>query len=324
MEKFDVQSLINETEFSINEKTAFIPHGFVSHYTSPTGLVGIMESKKLRFTEYSCLNDEKEGRLIFDLCEDCVKRGYDQKFKIRIKERIVYDKAKENVASKLGVVGEKRYLWLTNSYKYFIGCFSTDQDNLSMWNYYTKTPNSVGYNIIFRAEEIWHNINKSDLTQEYNVNPSIYKVIYDEDKQLEIIQILVDATYEIWNKMPEDIDRRQAIDWLFDKLEELRFIFKHKAFAQEKEIRIVLKILTTDYHSMLLYDNGKEKIKLRQINGVFAPYMDYPFWKETVAEGVVVSPTLKDQQAKNSVHILAQKYGFNHFDIKSSEIPLKY
>ena len=56
---------INNTELS---NYLSVENRNIYHYTSPTGLNGIVSYHTLRFTDRNFLNDYSEGRYVIDLC----------------------------------------------------------------------------------------------------------------------------------------------------------------------------------------------------------------------------------------------------------------
>ena len=70
----------------LNEATDYIPSGLLCHYTSLSGLKGIMSSKKLWFSDSACLNDKTEGKYIYDVLKDCL---FDIKNKKSVQRRTI-------------------------------------------------------------------------------------------------------------------------------------------------------------------------------------------------------------------------------------------
>lgn len=132
------------------------------HYTSPEALIKILENKSLRFTDYRFLNDKTEGTYIYDVINSLDLSVYDEGF----------IKAIENLKKRRFTASEIASEWLSHisnedtykidtPYFYFICSFSTDCNNLSMWNYYTKTVSGVGYNIVLYTKDLQENFSKS-------------------------------------------------------------------------------------------------------------------------------------------------------------------
>lgn len=134
------------------------------------------------------------------------------------------------------------------SYEYlkhrsFIISFSTAGDELTLWNYYTKNENSVGYNIAFDTKELMRKIKIKKLVLDNDTNvcyPGIMdvnfhhgKVIYNEHEQCEIMKKEIEkfAGYFVSND-----DFCQYL--LVEKYCGLA-IFKSSYFKHEQEYRLV-------------------------------------------------------------------------------------
>lgn len=105
----------------------------IFHYTSIGGLQGILENKKIRFTNIRYMNDKDE--LLAGL---------------------------ESVLKESDISGEKadnlRTAFQAEERQTFVCCFSIEEDSLPMWNYYTKETNSQGYNIEFLDKKLVESI----------------------------------------------------------------------------------------------------------------------------------------------------------------------
>lgn len=83
--------LVDLCKLSNNIKyTDFFPQKSVDiyHYTSPTGFKGIIENRKLRFSDRYYLNDSSEGRVVMELCKNEINliAPDDEHFKELLKE----------------------------------------------------------------------------------------------------------------------------------------------------------------------------------------------------------------------------------------------
>lgn len=307
----------------LNEATDYIPAGLLCHYTSLSGLKGIMSSKKLWFSDSACLNDKTEGKYIYDVLKDCLFDIKNKSFVDMVTEQILKNaEATPNVRtvfqneyaisiSQNGVVKDK----------YFICCFSEENDELSMWNYYTKSANCEGCNLMFKTDEIWYNIHSGDKDWVYNVN--IYKVIYDSDEQTKIIEDMLSLCLEYWDDA-SDYDKQQMIWDLGDYIEWNRFRIKHPAFKNEAEVRMVITITYGNYqYNMTQLDEEQRTIKTRHSNGLDIPYIEVPFWDMYVTQRITLSPTATENDEK-MVHDLIYEHGFEHCGVHKSDIPLRY
>lgn len=268
----------------------------ISHYTSASGLLGILGNGNLRFTEYAYLNDNTEGTYIFDFLEYCLHKNnhcYSQDFISAVFHQL--EKVPFND------------IYDINCMYYFLCCFSSNSDSLTMWNYYTKTSSKAGYNIRFSYKDL-----HSDIISLHSSNGFYfegYKVMYLPEEQEKFLYKLLDYVYCEWNK-----DANRFIIRVFlNYLNSVRFAFKHIAFEPEQEIRFVIKLNRAD-----------ELIKFFDKDGIIVPYIEVPFRKNDV-KAIILSPLVKEKTAVESIDLLLDKYGYKHnVKISPSNIPLRY
>lgn len=218
---------------------------------------------------------------------------------------------------------EKESNYRGEKFLYFICSFSTDNDALPLWNYYTKTPSSLGYNIAFSPTKLEMAISekwRNSLSGWY-----FYKVIYNRNVQNKIVSDLLDLCNDIWEDDRSYLSRENIVQWLRFTFERIRYGFKHPAFESEKEVRIILGMQEQVFDSMLTggeFSDGHE-IDIRAMKGLYMPYVQVEFDTDAVRR-VMVFPTVKDDVAVDSVSLLLKKYGYYRCWINKSQIPLKY
>lgn len=177
--------------------------GAIYHYTSPEGLKGIFDSKALYATDMYFLNDSNEGIYILDLIKENINKL-----------------CKENARLINLVQKELRRIelekWDELIHSYTIS-FSCNGDSLEMWNYYTKGNSVQGYNIGFDVQKLMESIHIEILDEKGNPiqrNSEKHlvlfhgKVIYDKEKQMEIITTIFEAFYDKY----QEINDEQMLD----------------------------------------------------------------------------------------------------------------
>lgn len=315
MQHFDIEKYKNDLK-NVYKGVEINPKSFksVSHYTSPFGLEGILKSKNIRFTESSVLNDGLEGEMIYkciDFCIEKIKNELDIDFYEAIRGAILYDK--------------KFSKWLTKidqfSYSYFIACFCQKKDSLPMWNYYTKTKDSLGYAIVFNFEDLYNNLNSDKLGLPKKI--TCFKVIYYYRKQQKIITDLLLKVNDYWKKSMTKKSKCQLLNEFNNVIEYLKLCFKNKGFVSEDEVRFVISIENEMLREKIKFNNGNELIKLQYSNGIYKPYIELEFGGSDAIKEIVVSPTIKDSASKSSVNFLLDKYGIEA-KITISNIPIMY
>lgn len=301
-------------ELLLNEELGYSPTGVLCHYTSPSGLIGILKSKNLWFTNSEFLNDKTEGTYIFDLVESCMsdfETGLANKVNKYIFSRCQNDEENKTITPYFYRVSDNTY---KQKLKYLTCSFSFDNDNLSMWNYYTKNPDSVGYGLEFKADEIWHNLNLQ--SKKLGVSFFIIKTIYNKDEQFRILGKIIKKYNELWVTAEDEFEQDRVFAEFYDLIDFIKFNFKHPAFEFEKEVKIVARMSEDVYYK-------SDLIKMREQNGVFVPYLEIPFWDEYIVSGIKISPSTKQENAQNTLFELLSRYGCLNCRVAKSDIPIR-
>ena len=278
----------------------------IYHYTIPEKLLNILAGGTLRFSNALYLNDKEEiaysYRLIVQLVDETA--GLNPGLFAKIENHFT-NKYKHIVDG---------YSDLVNKLEYFTTSFSTESDNLTLWNNYAKGKNYTGYNIGF---------NKKKLVCEMSENgylPIYGSVIYDQQKQIKIIH----AIFKKWNMLFERAlkckkqNEVKLFDILFELIDVLSIVsifFKNPQFKNEHEYRIVM-----------VNAFGAENSKPTGIvekNGLFVPYMEYKFSKDSVTS-INIGPTFDENIFYTSTNRMLLNFGYDNKEVYRSKIPLRY
>lgn len=209
----------------------------IYHYTSKYGLDGIFSNQQLWANDVYRQNDMSEGVYILELLQKNIDVLCDDEVVKMLILKQVTELSPELI--------ERFYN--SDKYRSFIISFSTKQDELALWNYYTKNANSVGYNIEFNVERLTSNLKTKKLkkesdhiTQYFDKLKCVHgKIVYDEKEQINIIkQIIMDFC-----KVTDIRDDEWAY-LLVDKLLWVGFFMKHYGFRHEYEYRLAFFTLT--------------------------------------------------------------------------------
>ena len=274
------------------------------HYTSSSGLKNILNSKKIWFSNVEYLNDEEEiyytYKLAIDVAND-LKATLNKNFysdTISILEK--YLKQKESQEQPRD---------------YYVASFSEEKDSLSLWNYYTKSPNSVGYNICFTIKDII-NSQIENLKSTFDTSKIFLgKIIYDPEQQKNIIKESLIAFNNLYIKEKDYKNCIMINMHYWFSIRDCSLFFKHPAFEQEKEFRVILPI------SNCVKDNSS--IKIRESGLFFIPYIEIGFESQNVIS-VTCSPTAKNQLIQAGVKKMLSAYKYNSIPVEISNIPLRY
>lgn len=146
--RHEINSAVLDRKTHLDVPDVF-PQEYIYHYTSAGGLQGILENGTLRFTNIRYMNDKSE-----------VLAGLQKYFEIAFKN-ISKHEQDYFLKSILGVNSIEE-LWDNMQEYIFICCFSLSNDELSLWNYYTKDAANQGYSIGFEYKKLIESILKNN------------------------------------------------------------------------------------------------------------------------------------------------------------------
>lgn len=278
----------------------------IYHYTKPEKLLNILSGGTLRFSNALYLNDKEEiaysYRLIVRLIDEIPELNSDLFGKIKIHFSNKY---------KHIVDGENDF---RNKLEYFTTSFSTESDNLTLWNNYAKGKNYTGYNIGFDKKKL------IDEMTENKYLPIFGSVIYDKQKQIKIIH----AIFKKWNmlfnralkcKKTNEVKLFDILFELIDVLSIVSIFFKNPQFKNEHEYRIVMV-------NAFGTENSKPT-KVVEKNGLFVPYLEYKFSKDSVTS-INIGPTFDENIFYTSTNRMLLNFGYEDKEVCRSKIPLRY
>lgn len=278
----------------------------IYHYTKPEKLLNILSGGTLRFSNALYLNDKEEiaysYRLIVKLIDEIPELNPD-----------LFGKIKTHFSNKYKhiVDGENDF---RNKLEYFTTSFSTESDNLTLWNNYAKGKNYTGYNIGFDKKKL------IDEMTENKYLPIFGSVIYDKQKQIKIIH----AIFKKWNilfnralkcKKTNEVKLFDILFELIDVLSIVSIFFKNPQFKNEHEYRIVII-------NAFGVENSKPT-KVVEKNGLFVPYLEYKFSKESVTS-INIGPTFDENIFYTSTNRMLLNFGYEDKEVCRSKIPLRY
>lgn len=277
----------------------------VYHYTSSSGLKNILSSKKIWFSNIEYLNDEDE-------------MYYTYKLAINVANELK-DKLNEDFYNII-INSHERYLKQKESQKqffdYYVASFSKEKDSLSLWNYYTKSSNSAGYNICFNNIKDIINHQLEDLKDKLDTSRILFgKVVYNKEKQKNILKKYMINFNKIYLKETKKENSTLLELFYWYTIRDCSIFFKHPAFEQEKEFRIILP--------RGIYAENNDFIKIRESGKLFIPYLEIEFKPQNVLS-ITCSPTTKNQLIQAGVKKMLLSYGYNNIPVEGSDIPLRY
>ena len=274
----------------------------IYHYTSPEGLLGITKGNCLWATDINYLNDSSELRYIYILVNHIVQMNLN-KWNPDFCSKIL--NLCDPWIERYDLSNRLLFSYKTDSY---VISFSLDQDNLNMWKCYTKTRNSMGYNIGFQKKELV-------ATVVGLIHLVSGKVMYDKVQQEKILTDLLSKYESLYIQYISESKRNRIFPMIENLLNDLGIFFKHHAFYDENEFRIVLR------DHILPRNPGLYQIDYRIKDGVFIPYTKLEFNTGAI-KSIGISPSEKQRMAKFSVErMLGPKYHLNYGGFFCSKTP---
>ena len=278
-----------------------IYEGIIYHYTSPEGFKSILENNALRLTRYDCLNDYKDGKIVEDLFLECLKELYDE----RGIDQEYYNEYKKAELKHTAFVYyiDKAHLYVDSTP--YVCCFSTDNDSLQMWQYYSKNDNYEGYNIGIQLQKI------RDISEGL-INTG--KVNYDSRTIRNNIKRTISSYYSCDIENHKNGFDRYSTESLSQTMARYGCFCKDESFHGENEARIVVEIpnnpkIRALYLGKLNY-GCKESygVQYRISHGLMTPYFDLCFGDYPVIDSVMIGPmaSFRDECAEKNMELIKE------------------
>ncbi len=241
---------------------------FLYHYTNATGLIGIINGKKLWATSILHMNDAREdihGASV--VSEFLLKRS-------QSKSGIEADSLRKFAQQFSDGIGGR----FTFSFS-----LSSDPDSLSQWRGYT--PNG-GYCIGFRKTALEKVAHRNGF--------QLRRCEYTKEVQLtEVANVLTPYLENISQWEISDLDARQRCSYIGELTETIRCCLKHDSFSIEKEWRIFGHVNALD-----------PKCKWRANGPYVKPYVELPIdlpGDETLIGQIWIGPGLDYSRSREAI-----------------------
>lgn len=296
--------------------------GTIYHYTSSGGLHGILSSGVLYFTDSLFLNDKNERKNFYLLLEEYLKTRDFRHREILLQR---YFGKPDYITRCL----EKTSPADKAASRYFVLSCSREKDSLPMWNYYTRSAHTAGYNLHFETKSLVEQLNNHPILKRTGEKvPLLCRgVVYEDRVKRQILRKVLENFTDQWERAKEPEGKRRLLKALDRAFEQLSLFYKDKAFAHEKEIRIVISASNRSIQQLAWgeMDRGKESpYRFRQVRGAQTPYLALDVLeKGTAITGVTAGPALDKETAVKGVEYMLYFYGFPQ-TCKVSAVPLRY
>jgi len=284
---------------------AYNPDDIVWHYTDGSGFLGIVQSATLHATQVASLNDKNETKYATDLFKTSIEKFIEEK-----KEDII---ARTFLQRVLEFVREDPIQPTHGTSKFFVACFSGEQDDLTQWDRYGK---KNGYAIGFYARGFWR-----------EPTSTLYKVIYDRALQEKTSKELAEATLMFYLEGLHD-DRLQDPqkwaeefflawdEWVY----KLAPVAKDAKWKAENEFRLVHELKGEEF----------SQVRFQQRETMLARYIPLttPAWAKRrvpllpIAK-VMIGPGNHPAFTKVSVSLLLEQMGYFNVPVEITQVALQ-
>lgn len=273
------------------------------HYTSPTGLLGILNSSSMWMSDSDFLNDSSESDYFYDIYHKATPHTGETR-----KEEFFRFSAGMFSYFHSSMFSSPRQTAHRIKETRYILSLSLDRDNLNLWSYYTKNANSIGYSIGLKEEAFKYLFRKDK--DELLLSG---KVIYDSDTQTKLLFELYQDYWEQYSTLKHTYQREYLYEKMEDNIVRYSVFMKNPIFAHENEYRIAV---------VRLGSNSTQQRLFREMNGAFIPYITQPINLRDVVE-IGISPTHRTEFVSRSIEELLEAKGIDA-SIYNSEVPLRY
>jgi len=225
------------------------PKGSLYHYTTLTGLLGIVGSRTLWASDIRYMNDSAELKHAADL------------IRLEVQERITRGRGKADL---LGQFMDWITHRITDGHLLFASSFRSEGNLLSQWRGYSS--HGKGVSLGFSSEYILRCAER----QKFQIG----KCIYEPALQRKLISRVVDAVEAHVENSVGETTPRQRISAIYHEifthievdLLRISAILKHPSFREEKEWRIV---------SPVIIDCVDSRVLFREANAMLVPYVEF-------------------------------------------------
>lgn len=261
------------------------------HYTTATGLLGILKEKKIWATHTQYLNDLLEFRHAIGIVQD----------ELAVMKDTSQDRDCARILEKL----QKNTKGIERA-NVCVTSFSEDRDSLSQWRAYCGA--GAGFSIGFSGEF---------LTSALDDDCFLMPCLYDEDRQRIFVRSILERVMRENEGSLKDHDASLDASTVGAKLNAHLLAYaamlKHPSFKGEREWRI----------SGLF---NCERFEYRPGSSMIIPYYSIPLDADGVPfriEEVVVGPAPYPEQSSRSVESLLLKCGLTDVRVDMSTVPYR-
>ena len=283
----------------------FKPEDIVWHYTDGPGFLGIIQSSTLHATQVASLNDSSETKYATDLFKTSIQQ--------LLEEKKDDEKARGFLHEVLEFVKEDPITPTHGISKFFVTCFSGEEDDPIQWDRYGK---KNGYAIGFYARGLWR-----------EPTSMLYRVIYDRARQQKAAKELAEATLAFFVEglhgerlqNPEEWAKDFYLAW-DEWVYKLAPLAKDAKWRAENEFRLVHELKPTEF----------SQVQFKQKETMLARYLALttPAWVKRrtpllpIAK-IMIGPGNHPAFTRISVLLLLEQMGYANIPVEITQATLQ-
>jgi hypothetical protein len=264
------------------------PPATLYHYTTPAGLLGIIENQQIWASHTQYLNDQQEFKHAISIIADEIET---------MKSEPDYTQHRDMLDEMGSVLKDREKMNVC------VCSFSEREDMLSQWRAYGG---GAGFSIGFSGAFLRR---ISDSKQFW-----LTKCIYDEGQQRTLMRALLgDVLHENEQRDPNDEDNIPGGN-LAAYLNRYAPILKHKSFEEEQEWRIITRPLPST------------RFEFRAGTSMLIPFYKLSLSTDADAfhiDEVIVGPTPNSGQSRRSLQSLLVKHKLRKTRVRNTATPFR-
>lgn len=255
------------------------------HFTTISGLLGIIESNSIWASNVSFLNDKKELKHGIDAASNVIKR---HPF-MRDKQELLQS-----------VLNELKTYKLPDTYA---ACFCKSNDLLSQWRGYGGRQQGVC--ITFHGESLRQSL------KDYKIRAM--EVIYDKERTKSRLKQQIDKVLnEEFKELIGEKSDSEIRDDIIRAVARLAPRFKDDGFAEEDEWRFVIQ-----------RSGDLSGVSFRENSGSLVPFIVMKSSEKLPIKEITVGPGNHQEMASNGIKMLLDKHGYQNVMMNFSEVPFR-
>jgi hypothetical protein len=275
------------------------------HYTDGPSFLGILQSSSIYATQVSSLNDRNETKYATDLFKKSLGQVLEEKKDDEV--------ARTFLNKVLAYVKDDPEAPAHGASKFFVACFSAEEDDLSQWDRYGK---DNGYAIGFHTRGFWR-----------KTTSTIYRVSYDREKQEKVSKELVEATLRFYVEGLTGERQQDPAKWAeefflaWDEwIYKLAPLAKDPKWKAENEFRLVHELEGSDFKDVRF---SQKKTMLGRYLPISTPQWVHRRTPLLPIAKICIGPGNHPSFTRVSVLLLLDQIGYVNIPVEVTKVSLQ-